>query len=97
MKESQGDFGASAPFLWSSATRVSGSTKLRSKLEDALQTRMQPDRLGLERLHRYPAMGAKLAAMASGKGLHDLPASHCGFDKRNKRKPKWVEFSTTSA
>jgi hypothetical protein len=49
---------------------------------------LQPERLGLERLHRHTAMGDKQAAKASeemidpnflsfsGKGLHDLPASH---------------------
>jgi hypothetical protein len=62
---------------------------------------MQPERLGLERLHRYSAMGAKLAAMATEerKGpkflakafMAYLPVT--GFDKRNKCKPKWVEFN----
>jgi hypothetical protein len=87
---------------------VISNSRLRlneTSLDDALQTRMQPKQLGLERLHRYPAMGAKLAAMA-GEVRRDkrverdpaflvkafmtcLPVT--GFDESNTRKPKWVE------
>jgi hypothetical protein len=44
-------------------------------LEDALQTELQPNRLGLERLHRHPAMGAKLAA--SAPRLHSTSRLMC--------------------
>jgi hypothetical protein len=66
---------------------------------------LQPERLGLERLHRYPAMGAKLAAKAAEE-IKDpnflaktfmtcLPVT--GFDESNKRKPEWVEFNNKRA
>jgi hypothetical protein len=59
----------------------------------------------LERLHRYSAMGAKLAAKAAEE-MKDpnflaktfmtcLPVT--GFDESNKRKPKWVEFNNKRA
>jgi hypothetical protein len=46
---------------------VSGSTKLRMilKTRSRPNTELQPELLGLERLHRYAAMGAKLAAKAA--------------------------------
>jgi hypothetical protein len=88
---------------------VISSSRLRlngAGLEDALQTELQPERLGLERLHRYPAMGAKLAAKTAEE-MKDpnflaktfmtcLPVT--GFDESNKRKPEWrVEFNNKRA
>jgi len=66
---------------------------------------LQPELLGLERLHRYTAMGDKQAARASEE-MSDpnflaktfmtcLPVT--GFDESNTRKPKWVEFNNKRA
>jgi hypothetical protein len=62
IKESQGDLGALSVVISSSRLRLN-----ETSLEDALQTRMrmQPGRLGVERLRRSPAMGAKLASKAT--------------------------------
>jgi hypothetical protein len=61
---------------------------------------LQPKRLGLERLHRHPAMGAKLAAKAAEEMSNPnflaktfmtcLPVT--SFDEINKKRPKWVQF-----
>jgi hypothetical protein len=96
------------PNLWSSAPRVALRLN-ETNLEDALQTKLQPELLGLERLHRHTAMGDKQAAKASEE-MKDpnflaktfmtcLPVT--GFDESsfdgNKRKPKWVEFNNKRA
>jgi hypothetical protein len=59
---------------------------------------MQPNRLGLERLHRVPRHGAELAAKATeerkGENFLAKTSMTClpvtGFDK-STHKPKWVE------
>jgi hypothetical protein len=79
-------------------------------LEDALQTKLQPELLGLERLHRYAAMGAKHVAKAAeemkdpnflAKAFMTCRPACClpvtGFDESNKRKPEWVEFNNKRA
>jgi hypothetical protein len=87
---------------------ITSSSRLRlneTSLEDALQTLIQPERLGLERLHRYPAVGAKLAAKAAEEMSDpDFLAKAfmtclrvTGFDENNKRKPEWVEFNNKRA
>jgi hypothetical protein len=82
---------------------VISNSRLRlneTSLEDALQnSELQPKRLGLERLHRHCAMGAKLAPKATEERkdknflakafITCLPVT--GFDKITKT-PKWVEF-----
>jgi hypothetical protein len=60
MGEARGTFGAKSVVISYSRLRLN-----ETSLEDALQTELQPKRLGLERLHRHPAMGAKLAAKAA--------------------------------
>jgi hypothetical protein len=56
----------SEPNLWSSVISCCSRLRLNETgLEDALQTKLQPELLGLERLHRYAAMGAKHAAKAA--------------------------------
>ena len=57
MGEARYKFGAKSVVISSSRLRLN-----ETDLEDALQTKLQPQLLGLERLHRYAAMGAKLAA-----------------------------------
>jgi hypothetical protein len=95
MKEAPEEFGAKPMVISYSRLRLN-----ETSLEDALQTELQPKRLGLERLHRFPAMGAKLAAKAAEE-MSDpdflaktfmtcLPVT--GFDESNTRRPKWVEF-----
>jgi hypothetical protein len=81
MKEARGDFGAPSVVISNSCLRLN-----ETSLEGALQTELQPKRLGLERLHRHCAMGAELAAKATEERkdriflaktfmLHDLPAN----------------------
>jgi hypothetical protein len=94
MGEARGKFGAKSVEISHSRLRLN-----ETGLEDALQTKLQPKLLGLQRLHRHVAMGAKLAAKAAEE-LKDpdflvktfmtcLPVTgHC-----NKRKPQWVEFN----
>jgi hypothetical protein len=72
-------------------------------LEDALQAKLQPELLGLERLHRHVAMGAKHAAKAAEERkdpnflaktfMTCLPVTRFGAvttDRGNKRKPQPV-------
>jgi hypothetical protein len=99
MKGPQEYFGALSVAISSSRLRLN-----ETSLEDALQTRMQPERLGLERLHRHPAMGAKPAAKATEERRDPnflaktsmTCLSVTGFDKR-KHTPKWVEFNNKRA
>jgi hypothetical protein len=95
MKEARSEYGAKSVAISYSRLRLN-----ETDLEDALQTELQPKLLGLQRLHRYSAMGAKLAAKAAEE-MKDpnflvkafmtcLPVT--GFDESNKRKPKWVAF-----
>jgi hypothetical protein len=87
------DFGAKSVVISNSRLRLN-----ETSLEDALQTQLQPKRLGLERLHRHTAMGAKLAEKATEERKDEnflaktsmacLPIT--GFDKIT-HKPKWVE------
>jgi hypothetical protein len=91
MGEARSQFGAKSVVISYSRLRLN-----ETGLEDALQTKLQPELLGLERLHRYVAMGAKLAAKAAEE-MKDpdflakafmtcLPVTgHC-----NKRKPQCV-------
>jgi hypothetical protein len=55
LKEAREDFGAKYVVISSSRLRLN-----ETSLEDALQTRMQPELLGLNQLNRHPAMGANL-------------------------------------
>jgi hypothetical protein len=104
MGEARSEYGAKSVFISRSRLRLN-----ETDLEDALQTKLQPELLGLERLHRYTAMGDKQAAKASEE-MKDpnflakafmtcLPVT--GFDESsfdgNKRKPKWVEFNNKRA
>jgi hypothetical protein len=66
MKEAREEFGAKSVVISYSRLRLN-----ETSLEDALQTRMQPKRVGLERLHRFPAMGAKLAAAKAAEEMSD--------------------------
>jgi hypothetical protein len=100
MKEAQEEFGAKSVITSSSRLRLN-----ETSLEDALQTPIQPERLGLGRLHRNPTMGAKLAAKAaeemSDPDFLAKTSMAClrvtGFDESNKGKPKWVEFNNKRA
>ena len=100
MKEARGDFGALSVVISNSRLRLN-----ETSLEDALQTPIQPERLGLGRLHRNPTMGAKLAAKAaeemSDPDFLAKTSMAClrvtGFDESNKGKPKWVEFNNKRA
>jgi hypothetical protein len=93
MKEARGDFGALSVVISNSRLRLN-----ETSLEDALQTELQPKRLGLKRLHRHRVMGAKLAAKATEEmkdtnclaktSMTTLPITD--FDNTTKR-PKWVE------
>ena len=99
MGEARNEFGAESVVISVSRLRLN-----ETDLEDALQTKLQPERLGLERLHHHTAMGDKQAAKAS-KEMSDpnflaktfmtcLPVT--GFDE-STRKPKWVEFNNKRA
>ena len=95
IKESQAikELGAEMVTVHQSRLRLN-----ETNIEDTMQTRLQKYPLGT-RLHRYPAMGAKLAAKAA-KEYEDpdflcktfmtcLPITAiCG-----KRKPEWVEVN----
>ena len=100
MGEARSQFGAKSVVISCSRLRLN-----ETDLEDALQTKLQPELLGLERLHRHTAMGDKQAAKASEE-MSDpnflaktfmtcLPVT--GFDESNTRKPKWVEFNNKRA
>jgi hypothetical protein len=83
----------SEPNLWSSAVSCSRLRLNETGLEDALQTELQPELLGLERLRRYAAMGAKHAAKAAEemKDPHFLAKTFMtclpvtGFDERKQQ------------
>jgi hypothetical protein len=95
MGEARTNFGAKSVVISYSRLRYN-----ETSLEDALQTELQPKQLGLERLHRHPAMGAKGAPKATEErndpdflaktSMTCLPVT--GFGTRNTRRPKWVEF-----
>jgi hypothetical protein len=98
MKEARSQFGAKSVVISYSRLRLN-----ETDLEDALQTKLQPKLLGLERLHRYVDMGAKNAAKATEE-MKDpnflaktfmtcLPVTR----HRNKRRPEWVEFNNKRA
>jgi hypothetical protein len=100
MGEARSHFGAKSVVISCSRLRLN-----ETDLEDALQSKLQPEKLGLERLHRYASMGAKHAAKAAEE-MKDpnflaktfmtcLPDT--GFDEGNKRKPEWVEFNNKRA
>ena len=99
MGEARSKFGARSVVISRSRLRLN-----ETDLEDALQAKLQPKLLGLQRLHRYVAMGAKLAAKAAEE-MEDpdflvktfmtcLPVT--GFDE-STRKPKWVELNNKRA
>ncbi|MDA9686960.1 hypothetical protein N9U05_00545 [bacterium] len=100
MGEARSEYGAKSVVISYSRLRLN-----ETDLEDALQTKLQPKLLGLERLHRHAAMGAKLAAKAAEEmedpdflvktSMTCLPVT--GFDESNKRKPKWVAFNNKRA
>jgi hypothetical protein len=91
MGEARSQFGAKSVVISRSRLRLN-----ETDLKDALQTKLQPELLGLERLHRYPAMGAKHAAKAAEEmkdpdflaktSMTCLPVT--GFDESNKRNPQ---------
>jgi hypothetical protein len=93
MGEARSEFGAKSVFISYSRLRLN-----ETDLEDALQNKLQPKLLGLQRLHRHVAMGDKQAAKATEERkdpnflaktlMTCLPVTrHC-----NKRRPEWVEF-----
>jgi hypothetical protein len=98
MGEARSKFGAKSVEISHSRLRLN-----ETDLEDALQTKLQLKLLGLQRLHRHAAMGAKLAAKAAEEmedpdflvktSMTCLPVTrHC-----TKRKPEWVEFNNKRA
>ena len=98
MKEARSQFGAKSVVISYSRLRLN-----ETDLEDALQAKLQPELLGLERLHRHVAMGAKHAAKAAEEmkdpnflaktSMTCLPVTgHC-----NKRKSEWVDFNNKRA
>jgi hypothetical protein len=100
MGEARSDYGAESMVISHSRLRLN-----ETNLEDALQTKLQPELLGLERLHRHVDMGDKQAAKASEE-MSDpyflaktfmtcLPVT--GFDESNTHRPKWVEFNNKRA
>ena len=102
MGEARNEFGAESVVISVSRLRLN-----ETDLEDALQTKLQPKLLGLQRLHRHVAMGAKLAAKAAEE-MKDpdflaktfmtcLPVTgHCNKPKpRGPSRSGWS--STTSA
>ena len=60
MGEARSEYGAKSVVISRSRLRLN-----ETDLEDALQTKLQPKLLGLQRLHRHVALGAKLAAKAA--------------------------------
>ena len=93
MKQAIEELGAEMVPLHQSRLRLN-----ETNLEDTMQTRLQKYSLGT-RLHRHPAMGAKLAAKAAEEYedpdflcktfMTCLPITAiCG-----KRKPEWVEVN----
>jgi hypothetical protein len=103
MGEARRQFGAKSVVISYSRLRLN-----ETDLEDALQAKLQPKLLGLERLHRHVAMGAKHAAKAAEEmkdpnflaktSMTCLPVTVTRFDavttdRGNKRKPQWVEFN----
>jgi hypothetical protein len=100
MGEARREYGAKSMVISYSRLRLN-----ETSLEDALQTKLQKKLLGLQRLHRHVAMGAKLAAKAAEE-MKDpdflvktfmtcLPVT--GFGESNKRKPEWVAFNNKRA
>jgi hypothetical protein len=104
MKESQGDFGALSVITSNSRLRLN-----ETSLEDPLQTRMQQERpagWAWSDCTATPPWAQSPQQWQLRKERKDmgylaktfmtcLPVT--GFDKRNKRKPRWwVEFSSST-
>jgi hypothetical protein len=95
MGEARRHYGAKSVVISNSRLRLN-----ETNLEDALQRKLHPTRLGPQRLHRHVAMGDKQAAKATEERkdpdflaktfMTCLPVMN--FDKTNTHRPKWVEF-----